>query len=196
MLQCHEKGTDFYKQTLVSLVQNTWILIKKWQQWVFSDVMYYSMAFLKFLCSKNVSYFFCLLRCTYFCLNGPAEQTKLLYFLHNSNFNLLLKNIFCHLSHFDGLPLWILKTFFKCSILLFCQGFFFNVIECYLALDYSSRFHPVSCFETGKRLYLVLKGFDAALFFRQPLSNWFEVLEFRGSAPIPNSHNMLLVYSD
>lgn len=54
----HEEGTDFYKQTVVSLVQNPSIPMKKWQQWVFIDVMYYSTAFLKFLFSKNVSYLF------------------------------------------------------------------------------------------------------------------------------------------
>lgn len=140
VFQCHE-GTDFYKQTFVSLVQNTSILMKKRQQWVFIDVMYYSTAFLKFLFSKNVSYLFCLLRCTYFCLNGPAEKTKLLYFLHISHFNLLLKNSFCHLSHFDSLPLWIIKTFFKCSILLFCQVFFLLCNRMYSSF---ALFEPLS----------------------------------------------------
>lgn len=56
-----------------------------------------------------------------FCLNGPAEQTKLLifilfYFLHNSH--LLFKNSVFHLCHFDSLSLWIIKkkkTFSKYS---------------------------------------------------------------------------------
>lgn len=168
VFQCHE-GTDFYKQTFVSLVQNTSILMKKRQQWVFINVMYYSTAFLKFLFSKNVSYLFCLLRCTYFCLNGPAEKTKLLYFLHISHFNLLLKNSFCHLSHFDSLPLWIIKTFFKCSILLFCQVFFllcnrmyssFALFECYRPLLVDLRQNP---------LYLTAL---MQLYFMQPLSTW------------------------
>lgn len=62
------------------LLYKTSILMKKWQQWVFINVMYYSTAFFKFYFQRTCLTF-CLLCCTYFCLNGPAEQTKLLYFL-------------------------------------------------------------------------------------------------------------------
>lgn len=39
------------------LLYKTSILMKKWQQWVFINVMYYRTAFFKILFSKNVSYF-------------------------------------------------------------------------------------------------------------------------------------------
>lgn len=180
VFQCHE-GTDFYKQTFVSLVQNTSILMKKQQQWVFINVMYYSTAFLKFLFSKNVSYLFCLLRCTYFCLNGPAEKTKLLYFLHISHFNLLLKNSFCHLSHFDSLPLWIIKTFFKCSILLFCQVFFLLCNRMYSSFAlFEPLSPPVGWIETKPSLF---DGFDATLFYAAIVHLAWQVWEFSGSIP-------------
>ena len=40
------------------LLYKTSILMKKWQQWVFINVMYYSTAFLKCYFQRNVSYFF------------------------------------------------------------------------------------------------------------------------------------------
>lgn len=103
----HEEGTDFCKQNICFSCTKTSILMKKWQQWVFINVMYYSTAFLNFI-FKETCLTFCLLCCTYFCLNGPAEQTKLLYFLHIHTLTCCSKNSFFHLSHFDSLSLQII----------------------------------------------------------------------------------------
>jgi len=69
----------FCKQTFVSLVQN----VKSHEEMATvsvyqCNVLQYSI----FLFSKERVLLFCLLCCAYFCLKGPAEQTKLLYFLH------------------------------------------------------------------------------------------------------------------
>ena len=112
VFQCHEEGTDFYKQTFVSLVQNTSILMKKWQQWVFIDVTYYSTAFFFHSYFQRTCLTFLPFALYIILLEWSCRATKLLYFLHNSHFYLLLKNNFCHPSHFDSLPLWIIKTFF------------------------------------------------------------------------------------
>lgn len=50
------KRALIFASKLLFLLYKTSILMKKWQQWVFINVMYYSTAFL-FLFSKNVSYF-------------------------------------------------------------------------------------------------------------------------------------------
>lgn len=101
--------------------------MKKWQQWVFINVMYYSTAFFFFfkrkqmLFSKNVSYFLPFV--LYIYSAWMVLQSKqsclffiLFYFLHNSH--LLFNNSDFHLCHFDSLSLWIIKkkkTFSKYS---------------------------------------------------------------------------------
>lgn len=128
---CHEEGTDFCKQTSF-LLYKTSILMKKWQQWVFINVMYYSTAFL-ILFSKNVSYFLPFVLYI-FLLEWSCRANKAALFFTYSHFNLLFKNSFFHLSHFDSLSLQIIikKTFSKCLTLLFI--IYYNWILCYLII--------------------------------------------------------------
>lgn len=88
------------------LLYKTSILMKKWQQWVFINVMYYSTAFF-ILFSKNVSYFLPFVLYI-FLLEWSCRANKAALFFTYSHFNLLFKNSFFHLSHFDSLSLQII----------------------------------------------------------------------------------------
>lgn len=71
------RGHWIFPSRRLFLLYKTSNLMKKWQQWVFINVMYYSTAFFNFyFIFKERVLLFCLLCCTYFCLNGPAEQKK------------------------------------------------------------------------------------------------------------------------
>lgn len=80
---------------------------RKWQQWVFINVMYYSTAFLKCYFQRTcltflpfVSYIFL--------LEWSCRANKAALFFTYSHFNLLFKYCLFHLSHFDSLSLQII----------------------------------------------------------------------------------------
>lgn len=101
------------------LLYKTSILMKKWQQWVFINVMYYSTAFFIIFKERVLLFAFCVV---HILLEWSCRANKAALFFTYSHFNLLFKNSFFHLSHFDSLSLQIIikKTFSKC---LFCFSF-------------------------------------------------------------------------
>lgn len=94
------------------------------------NVLQYSFI----LFSKNVSYFLPFVLYI-FLLEWSCRANKAALFFTYSHINLLFKNCFFHLSHFDSLSLQITikKTFSKCLTLFFCHTLIF--LKCILCSD-------------------------------------------------------------
>lgn len=151
----HEEGTDFCKQTFVSLVQN----INSHEE--VATVSVYQCNVLQYsflsLFSKNVSYFLPFVLYIIL-LEWSCRANKAALFFTYSHFNLLFKNSFFHLSHFDSLSLQIIikKTFSKyltlgfyatqeCMSQPFCYKLLKIIFSIVLKVIDGSRSHSFCC---------------------------------------------------
>lgn len=114
---------------------------------MFISVIYYSTIYYYF--SKECVLLFAFLCCAYFCLKLSCRANKAALFFTYSHINLLFKNTFFHLSHFDSLSLQMIikKTFFcKCMAVFVIsyigyryfriRGYFWN---CFCRSHYNNK---------------------------------------------------------